>query len=311
MDTENQELDQEIDQEITNEESNPLESLKNGDVSFFDLPYDERQKLKSEIKKSLPDDAKEAMDLGWTPKEMFRGKYKDGTDKPWDDYGAFLDRVKNEAPVRNERMRSVSSERDTFKDENDSLRKQMKALLEINKSKMDRDILSEEQLTDREMANAKDEYDFDRYDTLRSRKEALQKEKLQLKQFEQPPLPPEDPTLDPDVQAWASENQWIVREPKLLKIAQIKDQELELLEPNLTKRERFNLVSEKMNEQFPDKNPSPKRTFEAPKNSANFGSKPKTKTFQDLPSVEQKQADILIKQGVWKDRADFIKTYSW
>ena len=207
-------------------------------------------------------------------------------------------------------MRAVSKERDAYKIQNEELTRQMKAMFEINKSKMERDILSEEQAIDRDMATAKEDYDFAKYDAGKARSDALAKEKIKLQQFNQAPTPPEEP-LDPIIQSWASRNQWIMQDPNLIQIAQGKEQELMLKNPELSKLDRINLVSELMTDQFPEKNPTPRKTFESTRNSATFGNKPKTKTFSDLPALEQRQANTLIKQGVWKNQAEFLKTYTW
>ncbi len=299
----------EVNQEINEPDNSYQEVL--GDKDFFALPYSQREELKKAVREKLPEDGKEALDLGWTPKEMFRGKYKDGTEKPWEDATTFLKRVKEEAPVRNERMRKLSQENETYKKNQDDLQKKMDKMLEINRAQMERELLKEEAIAKRELAEAKETSDVDAYEIALNRQKGVDETKLKLKTFEEPPLPPKIPVIDPEVQNWAAKNDWIVKDSKLMELATLKDNELRLLSPNMPLADRLESVTQYIKDGFPLNDPTPRQTYKGSNNPANFGGKPRTKTFSDLPAIEQKQAETLIKQGVWKDKADFLKTYEW
>ena len=90
------------------------------DVDFFSLPHDEREQLKESVKEKMSESEQEAMRMGWAPQEMFRGKTKDGAEKDWVDSDTFLKRIKEEAPIRNERIRKISQENDSYKNQRKS-----------------------------------------------------------------------------------------------------------------------------------------------------------------------------------------------
>ena len=306
---ENTENTQTEDLTIAPEEvNNDYQELLEG-KNFFELPYSERVELKKAVREKLSETGKEAVDIGWTPKEMFRGKYKDGSDKPWEDAETFLKRVKEEAPVRNERMRTLANEKDSYKAEMEKMRKQLDAVLEINRNQMEQGLLKEENLTKKELAEAKEMSDVDAYEVAIAKQRELEEQRNKLKTFEEPPLPPKSPDVASEVQEWAAKNDWIVKDPPLLSYAQARDQELELKHPHLSMSERFEMVTNEVRNAFPLKDPTPRQTHKSASNSGSFGSKPKTKSFNDLPKIEKDQARIFIKKGVWKNEADFMKTY--
>ena len=297
-------------QTIPQEPDNSYQEALEG-KEFFDLPYSERLEVKKAVREKLPEIGKEALDLGWTPKEMFRGKYKDGTEKPWEDAETFLNRVKEEAPVRNERMRKMAQENETYKKNQDELQRKMDKMLEINRAALEKDLLKEEALTARELAEARDMSDVDAYEAALARQKGVEEQRNQYKSFEEPPLPPVNPEMSPVVQSWVADNQWIVNDPGLFGYAQGVDKDLAAQNPNLSQKELLDMVTARVKEAFPLKDPTPRQTYKGSNNGANFGGKPKTRTFSDLDPIEQKQADTLIKQLIWKDRADFLKTYEW
>jgi len=304
---------QDVTQDIKTESQEPDNSYQEvlEGKDFFSLPYSQREELKKIVREKLPETGKEALDLGWTPKEMFRGKYKDGTEKPWEDAETFLTRVKEEAPVRNERMRKMAQENEAYRKDQQDLQKKIDKMLEINRAQLEKDLLRDEALTARELSDAKEMSDVDAYEAALNRQKRVDEQKLKLKTFEEPPLPPVNPEISPVVQEWIDNNGWIVNDPALLGYAQGIDKSLTAQHPNMSQKELLEMVTADVRKTFPLKDPTPRQTYKGSNNAANFGNKPKTKTFSDLPAIEQKQAEILIKQGVWKDKADFLKTYEW
>ena len=192
------------------------EELK--DVDFFSLPHDEREQLKASIKEKMPELEQRAMTAGWSPKEMDRGKYKDGTDRPWMDAQSFLTKIETEAPVRNERMRKISEDNDVYKGQIQEMKEQMKTLTEINKAQMEREISQDEVATKRALAEAKELGDIDAYDVALESQKGIENQKLKLKSFEEPPTPPASTTskVSHEASSWAADNDWIVKDPILM-----------------------------------------------------------------------------------------------
>tara|TARA_R110002126_G_scaffold34109_1_gene106027 strand:- start:1062 stop:2042 length:981 start_codon:yes stop_codon:yes gene_type:complete len=299
----------EVNQEALTQESDNSYQEVLQDKDFFALPYSERVELKKIVREKLPESGKEALDLGWTPKEMFRGKYKDGTEKPWEDANTFLTRVKEEAPVRNERMRKMAQENETYKKNQEEMQAKINKVLEINRTQLEASLLKEEAQTSRQLAEAKEMSDVDAYESALARQRSVDEQKLQLKTFEEPPLPPTAPQVPPAVQNWADNNSWIVNDPAIFGYAQGLDKDLTAQNPNMSQEEILGMITAKVKETFPLKDPTPRQTHKSSNSGASFGSKPKTLTFNDLPKIEQQQAEILIRQGAWKDKADYLKTY--
>lgn len=292
------------------------EALKEGKVDFHKLPKEDRAKIAQEAFESLPDDdAKEAWQVyGWRPKELFLGKNKDGSPKEWVDYKEFREKIDTIAPVKNERIRSLAKEKDEYKEKLEAMERQMKILTEINKSKLEREIFGEEKNIEKEISEAREYSDVARYEQAIEKKNLIERDKLRLKTFEEPPVAPM-PLIPPvqqlpeEVTNWAANNTWIVSDAKLLEYAKIKEAEMSFLHPDKSLTERLEMVREEVGKAFPDKDPTPKRpAVESAKNVTAFGNiKPKGKSFDDIPELDRRQADILIRKGVYKDKNEYMR----
>ena len=82
---------------------------------------------------------------------------------------------------------------------------------------------------------------------------------------------------------------------------------LRKVNPEMPMLERFALVTEKVRNDHPLQDHTPRQTYKGSNNSATFGNKQKTKTtFDYLPRIDQLQAASLIKKGIYKDKADYL-----
>lgn len=330
LEIENEILDQQPELEAQVEIQQPenpqisVNDIQDGKVAFWKLPKEEKTRLSKEIYDTLPEETdKEAWDMGWRPKILFGHKHKDGTPKEWADSKEFLENVNTIAPIKNERLHKIAQERDAYaqqayfnKEQVDSLMKEMKILKELNKSTLERDLLKEEKSAERQLLEAKEEMDFIKYEEGRERINFVEREKIRLKSYEEPPVPPTIPEVPqpqpvmPEVQEWGARNSWIVKNPTLWKMALLKDQELTLLYPDMALSDRLEKVTDLVKEAFPAQDPTPRQTYQAPRNAASISPpKPKTKTFEDIPRAERDQALRLIKMGEFKDKEEFLKHY--
>ena len=151
------------------------------DVDFFSLPHDEREQLKESVKEKMSESEQEAMRMGWAPQEMFRGKTKDGAEKDWVDSDTFLKRIKEEAPIRNERIRKISQENDSYKNQIQEMQRQMKILTEVNKVQLQRSVAKDEAITEKDLKEAKEDNDVDAYEGALTRQKEIDIQKQQLK----------------------------------------------------------------------------------------------------------------------------------
>lgn len=295
-----------------------VDNIKAGKIKFAELSPAERGKVSRELYETLSDEEKEDWNLGHRPKEVFLGVNKDGTPKEWVSREEFRRRINDNAPIKNERIRELTKNKDEGRQRELDLQSQVKKLIELNKAKFERDLMTEEMRIKEEENIARENNDIDHYDKIINRKNLLEREKLTLKSFEEPPKLPiaPDPVsgLKPEAAEWVARNQEIVNDPMMLQYAKIKDQEMAFLYPDRSLKERLQLVEEEVKSKYSDRFPDAKistRTVESGRNNVAFASKPKTKTFSDLPELERQQAAYLIKRGIFKNEADFLKTYEW
>lgn len=311
---------QPIKNDIDKNVADALEDIRNGKLKYLSLPKQDRNFFDKEYIKLLEDEEqKEAFENGWRTKELYAGKSKDGADVQWVDHKEYLKKIKNNAPIQQERLRNSLKERDSFKSEVDELREQLKKVIELNKAKYERDLSKDEQLIDNEMQDAENENDVGRYKQILEKKNNIQREKLRLKSFEEPPAAPIPPVnyeqpemapLAPEVSQWAAKNQWIVNDNKLLPYAKVKDQEMAILHPSMSLTERLDLVTEEVRKNFPSHDPSPRKSVESSRNNSGFGVAARQKTFSDLPDLEKSHAEQLIKKGIFKNQSEFLKIYT-
>lgn len=296
-----------------------VDNLKAGKIKFSDLPYQDKTRLSKEIYSTLPEEEKELWDVyGYKPKELFLGKNKDGSPKEWTPPEEFRKKIETIVPIKNERIRDLASRVDEGKQRETALQEQVKKLIELNKAKFEKDLLDDEVKIREEEEWARQNNDIDHYEKVLNKKNLLEREKLRLKSFEEPPQVPQVPqnaqSLKPEAAEWVARNQEIVNDPLMLQYAKIKDQEMALLYPDKSLRDRLQMVEDEVKSRYSDKFPDSRqvsRSVEAGRNNVAFNTKPKTRGFADLPELDKKQAVYFIKKGIFKNEADFLKTYEW
>lgn len=296
------------------QELSPVEALKQGKLDFRTLPYSDKVKVTKEIHNSITDEReKEAWELGWRPRELFVGKYRDGTEKPYIDHEEFLKKLDEVAPARNERLRHVVQEKTALEKEVEMLREEARQNRELLRMREERNIAQEEAAIKREMEEAHNEADVKKFAEAQERKAQIENDKLRLKQFE-PQKQNAQPQIAPETLEWLAQNPWFNSDPVMAEYAKGQEQLLQKTHAHLPLADRLELISKNVKFNFADRFPAAKSNTPAVEAGRSNGSLTHTRknqmTFSQLPEHERMQADRLVRMGQFKDREDFMKGYN-
>lgn len=302
-------------QEISNfdDVDSVVQALEEKRLNFSKVPRERRDLIKKfvvnkaleEAEESGDDEKSFALRNGWSPESLYGGKNKDGSPRPFKDYKEFNATIRDNSPVLNERLRTNAREME-------EMRKEVKKFSEIAKMNFERSLKGEEQTIDAQIKEARDYGDFDRYDSLMTKKQELQNSTLRLKQYEPEPAPVQT-EVQPEVKEWGARNQWFWADKQMNQFAIAQEDILRAARPELNLSERLELITKSAEVSFPDKFSAKlvRPTVLPAKTAGNFsGNKKVESTFSSLPDVEKVQARQMIRQNIFKDEADFMKSYN-
>ncbi len=314
-------LEEEIEETVESESTEPehdgptLQAMKDGEIVYSRLDKEDKIRLTREARESLEDEEmKTAWDMGWRSSEFFAGKNRDGSEREFIDHKQFLDKIEKNAPVKNERIRTLR-ERDAEKDRRiEQLQDEVRKAVEIAKMTQDRFISSDEDRLNAQIQEAKDNLDFDAYEALQAKKLKLEGSKEKLRSYEEPKAEePVQTEVQPEVREWGARNNWFYTDQPMRDFAIRQEDILRETRPDLDLSERLEIVTQSAKISFPDKfEEAPRKQLVLPsKNSGNFA-KPKAaaKGFSSLPDRERMQANQMIRKGVFKNEADFMESYN-
>jgi hypothetical protein len=297
-----------------------LEGLETGKFTIKDIPRDERDRLSKEAYERLPDeDAKEAWSMGWRSKGFYLGKTRDGEDKPYVDYKDYITKIKNNAPVQNERMRNLAQEKSVLEQKLEKMEAENRRTQELLRLQNQRAILKDESALNAELRamEAEEFVDVNKYKTLSAQKADLEREKLALKQFEQAIPAAISHSLTPEEIAFTARNPWFKDDKVLARYARQVDSELRNENPDLSPAEHLLRVEEEVKSSFPEKfkaSPPPYNPgVESARNAGNAGASKNYITFNELPEKEQLLVDQIIRRGGtsnYKTRSEFMALYN-
>lgn len=302
-------------QEISNfdDVDSVVQALEEKRLNFSKVPKEKRDLIRKfvvnksfeEAEESGNDEKSFALRNGWSPESLYGAKNKDGSPRPFKDYKEFNATIRDNSPVLNERLRANAKEME-------EMRKEVKKFSEIAKMNFERSLKGEEQTIDAQIKEARDYGDFDRYDSLMAKKQELQNNTLRLKQYEPEPTPVQT-EVQPEVKEWGARNQWFWTDKQMNQFAIAQEDILRATRPELNLSERLELITKSAEVSFPDKFSAKlvRPTVLPARTAGNFsGNKKVESTFSSLPDVEKVQARQMIRQNIFKDEADFMKSYN-
>lgn len=311
------EISENLEPEIQEEQTEiSLEAMREGKVQFSKLSKEEKIRLTREAREQLEDEEmKEAWDMGWRSQEFFGGKAKDGSSREFIDHKTFLEKISNNVPIQNERIRTLR-ERESQKDkELEEMRREVKKANELAKMNFERSLKNDEQILDAQIREAKEYGDFDRYDALNLKKQELIEGRLKLKEYEPEieQIPTIDPQIQTDLENWGAKNIWYYSDLEMQNYAKQQAEILNKNYPNIPFKDRLDKITELTKAFFPERFPQQpsKPLVLSSRNAGTFSSNKKTElTFSQLPDIEKDQARKMIRTGVFKDENDFMKSYN-
>jgi hypothetical protein len=306
---------EEVHQEIDNFDDVDLvvQALEEKKLNFSKVPREKRDTIKKFVVNKALEEAEEngddekafALRNGWSPETLYGGKNKDGSARPFKDYKEFNATIRENSPVLNERLKTLAKEMEEMKRENQKL-------MQISKMTFERSLKSDEQSLDAQIKEAREYGDFDRYDSLIAKKQELQSNTLRLKEYEPEPAPVQT-EVQPEVKEWGARNQWFWSDNQMKQFAIAQEDILRNTRPELNLSERLELITKSAEISFPDRF-APKVTKPAvlpARTAGNFSANKKVEVgFSSLPDIEKTQARQMIRQGVFKDESDFMKSYN-
>lgn len=292
--------------EVTPEIENPysVEALEAGKIRITDIPRNERPKLINQVYEKLSEDEREAFDLGWRPESLFRGKSRDGQDKPFEDHKKFLDKVKNTAPALNERLRHEVEGKKALERELEAMREETRKMQELLRRREERELKKEEFSIEVELEEARSLGEVDRALAAERKKAHLEREKLTLKQFE-PQVAPNKQEVSADIIAFGARNPWFQSDDVLRTYAMGFDTQLLSQYGNaLPEAARLKMVEDNVKLKFPEKFSTQAKAaapgVESAKNSAYAPASARKAggmAFDQLNEFDKSLAMAMIKKG--------------
>lgn len=309
---------EEVHQEIDNfdDVDSVVQALEEKKLNFSKIPKEKRDSIKKFVVSKALEEAEEngddekafALRNGWSPESLYGGKNKDGSPRPFKDYKEFNATIRENSPVLNERLKTLAREMEEMKRENQKL-------MQISKMTFERSLKGEEQSLDAQIKEAREYGDFDRYDALIVKRQELQNNTLRLKEYETPvvPVAPVQTEIQPEVKEWGARNPWFWSDNQMKQFAIAQEDILKNTRPELSLAERLELITKSAEISFPDRfaSKATKPTVLPARTAGNFSANKKVEIgFSSLPDIEKTQARQMIRQGVFKDEADFMKSYN-
>lgn len=266
----------------------------------------------------------EAKELGWVPKDQFRGD-----PAKWTDAETFVERGHSIMPIlkkNNERLlNELSGTRNELNDVKNSLAEAKEALDEFKKFNEE----SSKRAYDQAVKDLKDqkrqalrEGDADTVmevdEALETLRDAAPKPLKQITQSPAPAPVAQDFSNHPEVLAWKEENKdWIDVDPQKTAYAASIGSYLRAMNPNLTGRAFLDKLSEKVRAEFPDPNSArTSKTDGAPSRGNSGGGKSYDNLPADAKAACDKQATKLVGPNrafkdmkAWRDH--YVSVYAW
>ena len=279
-----------------------------------DQVIDQVQEGVPEVDPVVQETEKEARAQGWVPKDEFRGKETD-----WIEAEVFVQRGREINPILRKNNERIQKELDKAKKDLEELRIGVEEFKKFTKEATDKKIANYEvelvtlreqkklaiSSGDGELAVQLD----DQMDAVKEARAAAKEDaKEVVKEAEKAP------TTSPKIEAWVEDNQWyktnkamstatnaIAEEVRASYPFYTEDQFLE----ELDKRLEDTFSPEKLGRKVKAKNP-----MDSGSNTSTAGSSSKGKnTYANLPQDAKEACDMFVKQGLVKNREEYVESY--
>jgi len=248
-----------------------------------------------------PEVIQEAIDTGWIPKEDFKG------DKTrWRPPEEWVERGKTLIPLINTQLRKDRAELVTMKAELERNRKTTEKLLKMSETVGIREYeRARRELTQKQVAAVGDG-DVATWQELEDQKEKLTKPEPIVSAHDP------EPSVPPEFKTWVDkpENQWFTDDEDMAVFANAYAGKIDP-KGEMSITTRCEKVAEKVKAVFAHKFTNPNRSNPSPVDTPSVGGEPKPtgKTYADLPADAKKQCGIFTKDGTFKTKEDYTRSY--
>lgn len=245
---------------------------------------------------------------GWVPKEEFRGD-----PSKWRPADEFVKRGEEMLPIALERARTAERRIQDLETQFQQKLARVERVSEIALKRQRDDLETRYAAAMREAAA---NGDVDRYDQLaNARHDVFERFDESLR--EQTKVEPTGPTIHPDqmqtLQAWLGQNDWFHRDQEMNGVAQAQHMKLLREQPGLSLADNLAATRKYVQQRYPERfGISAKQVTRAAVESGG-GRMPVTATrakgAADLPADVRAVAEKLVKQGLFKDVADYAAEF--
>lgn len=264
----------------------------------FEGPADTPAEIDDEGQSDPEPSEDRARALGWKPKDEYKG------DRPWRDWQDFLNEDLSNAPQLKATVKLL-------KRRLDQADKRQKRLESTIKEATEYFSKAEQRAYDRAVSDLRAKQraavavaDEDAFDAAEEELKALNKD-----------MKPKAPQIDPGVQKvfrkWERDNDWYGNDEAMTAYADRMANKMGSYADNdMDPEEYLEELSARVKKEFAHK-------FELPKKRSAVEGVAETrptkgqKTYDNLPPEAKAQCDRFIAQGILKDKAAYLKSYSW
>jgi hypothetical protein len=254
----------------------------------------------------------EARQLGWVPKDEFRGN-----EKHWVDADAFLERGQQILPILKQNNKALQSELRTIRAELDETKLTLRESSEMFKQMSTAAYNKALADVKAQIRQAQNNGDYDVADQLTDQYDQLKEDAKNVK------APGSARAADPQaeqiakwngiVSEWKDETAWYGKDKTLTRQLDGIAQELAAADPSLRGTRRLLDKAEKqLREEMPEKFTNPRRASGSPVSgaaSSSAGAGRASQAVRDLPADAKASGQRMVKNGVFKDMAEYAKAY--
>jgi hypothetical protein len=247
----------------------------------------------------------EARDLGWVPKEEFKGD-----PNKWRDPEEFVKWGEEFLPFVRADNKKLRKELDELKKQQTDEIKRMSKLFDGTKKRLEAEYKERLETLQQQREAAVASGDVAGFKRADAKIDQLKAEAVE----ETAPTTPAAGQTDEDYQAdWVAKNDWYTTEPAMFREAFDYSQMLAIKNPKITIAENLAKVDAHMREKFPEKFGGKKAAANGHAAVDGGGAFPTAgkqgKGWDDLPSDAKQAGEKFVKDGTFKDRSAYAKAY--
>ena len=259
---------------------------------------------------------KEASSQGWVAKDKFRGK-----EEEWVDAETFVKRGREILPILRKNNENLLKELNQTKQSLNEFRQTAAEFKKFQKESYEKKASElESQIAALKTSRSQAITDGDGQkataidDAIDGLKEEVKEAKANAKEDARTTVAPPSTVVDPRLQSWLDRNEWFGKDTRLTKQANALGEDLREKNPGLMGDAFLEELDKALAEEFPTKfGKEDKRTpnYQAESGSGRGRQTSGKHSYDNLPDDAKKACDRYIKQGLMKDRAEYIAAYEW